>query len=428
MLPIDPPTPFVHYVWTDQPKGRVLVIHGLDASKENMSLISAALADGGFQVYAIDLPGHGDSQAAFRADVAEQAILQAKKYLGGDTIVLGHSLGAGLLLDVAATEHFSTMVLLAPPPMPVEEIRADRVLIATGDIDVPRIRSFLPLVADIGSPHSESWLLPWAAHSSPIFSPPPIRRVVEWLGGDGTRVMTVPRIFWILLMFAAACAIGVGFLSRRELAPINLSVSSICAAYVISYGAALFAMKIARPLFGWMHLFAADYLIGFLLIAGLVLLLSVKEKPAVMDRYSIGTALLAAAFTIAVPGFLVASRLAHLYLSGGRWWRFPVIVLAGLPMLIADETLIRRIGSRWKSECVALLMHGLLFAVMLTGVLTLNRESAFLLMILPIVLIFWTALWFAAGAVHRHTQSAGAAGLFAAIVQGWFFAAFFVTM
>ena len=93
------------------------MIHGLDVSKEVMRLISAALADGGFEVYAIDLPGHGDSGAKFQTEVAQQAIRNAKAFLGEKTIVLGHSLGAGLLLDLAATEPFSTIVLLSPPPL-----------------------------------------------------------------------------------------------------------------------------------------------------------------------------------------------------------------------------------------------------------------------------------------------------------------------
>jgi hypothetical protein len=62
----------------------------------------------------------------------------------------------------------------------------------------------------------------------------------------------------------------------------------------------------------------------------------------------------------------------------------------------------------------------------LTGVLTLNRESAFLLLIVPLITVFWIALWFAAGIVHRHTQSGLAAAVFAALVQGWAFAALFV--
>ena len=111
-----------------------------------------------------------------------------------------------------------------------------------------------------------------------------------------------------------------------------------------------------------------------------------------------------------------------------RWWRFPCITLAGLPLFISDEWIIRRIHPRWKSEALALLTRGLLLAFILTGVLTLNRENAFLVMIAPLLVIFWMALWFATGVIHRHTQSPIAAALFAALVQGWAFAAWFITI
>ena len=190
ILPIEPPTPFIHYFAQGFPRGVVLVVHGLDVSKEVMHVISTSLADGGFDVYNIDLPGHGDSTVTFTTERAQQAIRNAKNYLGDKITVLGHSLGAGLLLDLSATEPFSTIVLLSPPPLSVAEIRADRVLIATGEIDIPRIRNFAAIATDIGNPIVESWILPWGGHSAPIFSPTYIHRILEWLGGDSSKART----------------------------------------------------------------------------------------------------------------------------------------------------------------------------------------------------------------------------------------------
>ncbi len=191
---VDPPTPYTHYLPANAPKGTVLAIHGLDVSREVMSFISAALADGGFEVYAIDLPGHGASQVKFQTALAEQAIRNVAMSLGEHIIVLGHSLGAGLLLDLAANQHFSTMVILSPPPMAIDQIGADRVLLAAGDIDIPRIRSFVPIAADIGAPHVEAWNLPWGAHSAAILNPVYIRRIVEWVGGEVGSTRTGARM------------------------------------------------------------------------------------------------------------------------------------------------------------------------------------------------------------------------------------------
>jgi hypothetical protein len=65
---------------------------------------------------------------------------------------------------------------------------------------------------------------------------------------------------------------------------------------------------------------------------------------------------------------------------------------------------------------------------MATGVLIFNRGSAFLVLLLGLILLFWIALWFFTSVVHRHIQDPAATALFAALVQGWMFAAWFVTV
>jgi pimeloyl-ACP methyl ester carboxylesterase len=405
----------------------VLAVHGLDVSKETIGLFSSALADGGFDVYAIDLPGHGDSRTGFQTDLAQQAISNAKRYLGEKIVVVGHSMGAGLLLDLAETEQFSTMVLLSPPPISIAEIHAERVLIATDRMDIPRIRTFVPIAADIGSPNVEAWDLPWGGHSALIHNPAYVRQIVEWLGGDGTRTRTTSRLVWLILMFVAAVAFGVSLLPGRPLEFVDVSASTVFARYIVAFGVGLLVLKFVNPM-GWVRLFATDYLIGFFLVAGLCSLAIGGNIKTQRRRQGIATAILAAAFVIVVIGFLVVSRVLHISLSDGRWWRFPCFAIAAFPFFMSDELTIRHIQPRWRSEMVALLTRGLLLAFLLTGVLTINRGDAFLVLIAPLITVFWIALWFASGVIHRHTQNPIAAAMFAAILQGWAFAAWFVTI
>jgi pimeloyl-ACP methyl ester carboxylesterase len=442
-LRIDPPTPFIKYSQNPAsaaPTRQVLVIHGLDVSKEVMHLLSAALADAGFPVYSIDLPGHGDSKARFQTELAEQAIRNTKAFLGGEISVVGHSLGAGLLLDLAETEEFSTLVLLSPPPLAISEIRAQRVLIATGNLDLPTIRQAVSTFTDIGRPHVESWILPWAAHAAPIMNPHYVRRVIDWLGGDGGKARTGARIFWSVLMFVSAVAFGFGSLRSRGLMPVKRQANVILAIYALACGASLAVLKILNP-FWWLHLFATDYLVGFVSITGLIVLsiqtkaarslyAPSEEAPLVwnISWRSVLQGVACAAFLLAVPGGMVVSRFLHLSLTDGRWWRFPCILLSSLPLFMADEITIRRLQPRWKSETIGLLTRVLFLAFLLTGTLTLNRDDAFLVLIVPLIVIFWIGLWFCSGAVHRHTQDPIAAALFASIVQGWAFAAWFVTI
>src|SRR2546426_915036 len=292
----------------------------------------------------------GDSPAKFRTDLAQHAIHNAKAFLGEGTFVLGHSLGASLLLDLAATDPFSTMVLLAPPPISIAQIHADRVLIATGEMDIPRIREFLPIAADIGNPNTESWTLPWGGHTAPVFNPAFIGRVVQWLGGDGGKTKTTARLVLIAVMFVAAIGFGVLLVPGRELEPVRAPVATMLVRYVAASAVALVVLRFVNPLH-WLRLFSTDYVIGFLLVTGLALIAGRGfswRGPAKSAPYLRATA--AALYVIAVPGLLIGSRVLHMSLSDGRWWRFPFITLAGLPLFISDEWIIRRIRPRWKSE------------------------------------------------------------------------------
>src|SRR5215469_3274575 len=100
LLDTAPPTPFYRYLPAGEPYGRALVVHGLDGNKEFMQTFCAALADVGFDTYAIDLPGHGDSSVPFNAVDASHTIEYAVEGLKPDTLI-GHSLGASLILDLA---------------------------------------------------------------------------------------------------------------------------------------------------------------------------------------------------------------------------------------------------------------------------------------------------------------------------------------
>lgn len=432
-LQIKPPTPYIHYSPAPTSRGRVLVVHGLDASKETMQLLSAALTDGGFEVFAIDLPGHGDSRAGFDASFAEQAIGNVFAHLGEDTLVLGHSLGAGLLLDLAEDRHFSKMILLSPPPVPVSRIQADRVLLVSGALDVARIRAFAPIVADIGSSQIEWWTLTWAAHSSAIFNPIHVRRIVEWAGGDGGRTRTLARFVWIGLMLISTVTFGTSVLPRREKLPERKvkadSATRLIVRYVAACSGAIMILRIFNPL-SWLRFFATDYLIAFVFLTGVVLWVSVVgERPSLqLNSTALLKAAAAAAFVIFVIGFLVASNILHMVLTDGRWWRFPFVVAAGLPLLAFDEFTIRQLDSRRKALLFALVSRLLLWAFLLTGVLILNRQAAFLILIAHLIVAFWMGLWLAISVVHRHTRDPLASALFGAIVQGWAFAAWFVTI
>jgi pimeloyl-ACP methyl ester carboxylesterase len=421
ILQTNPPTPYI-YTETPNPRGRVLVVHGLDSSKDTMQIISASLTDSGFDVYNIDLPGHGDSTARFDAQLARETLRAIVGEVNPD-IVLGHSLGAGLLLDLAGDQHFSTMVLLSPPPISISEIQADRALLITGAYDIGRIREFASRMNDLGNPRVEWWNLRWAGHSSAIFNMVHIRRIVEWLGGEATRVRTTERLIAMCAMLISAFVLMASALPGRALDTRLMPLPATAIRYVAAAGVAILILRFFVPL-AWLRLFATDYMISFLFLTGLILWIQLPIWPKTRIA-NIVKAAAAATFIIGLA-LIAAAPIMHMSLSHSRWWRFPFIAAASLPLFLFDETTIRKIRPRWASIGMAVLTRTILWAGLITGVLLLNRDAAFLVLIAHLMVFFWIALWFGAYVVHRHTQDPFAAALFAALVQGWAFAAWFV--
>jgi pimeloyl-ACP methyl ester carboxylesterase len=423
ILRTNPPTPYFHSSSASPSRGRTLVVHGLDASKNTMRIISAALADADFDVYSIDLPGHGDSTAGFDANVAREVVRQAVAEIN-PSIVVGHSLGAGLLLDVADDQRFSTMVLLSPPPVPIRDIQADRVLLITGAYDVGRIRAFAPILKDVGYPRIDWWNLSWAGHSSAIISPEHIGRIIHWIGGPAEKTQTTKRLVAVTAILISVVVLGVTLLPGRPINATQVSIPVTLVRFIAACSLAVVSLRFFVPL-GWLRLFATDYLISFLFLTGVILWTLSPQRPH-PKAINVLKAIVAAAFVVGLMGFFGASYVLNMSLADGRWWRFLSIVPAGLPLFLFDEMTLRKIGPAWRSIGTTIVTKGLLWAFLIAGVLLLNREAAFLVLIAHLMVFFWIALWFAAHVVHRHTQDPFAAALFAALIQGWAFAAWFV--
>jgi pimeloyl-ACP methyl ester carboxylesterase len=419
MLPIDPPTPFFKVSPPAEPRGRVLVIHGLDASKNLMQEFSYALADGGFEVVAIDLPGHGDSPVGFTAMGAQTAVARVLDHLGDVDFAIGHSLGAGLLLDLANERSFKRLVLLSPPPTPIDAVDLRRTLVVTGTLDIPAIKAFVPKLEG-----AEQWHLQWAGHSSVMLNPVQTRDIVRWMGGDWKALRMTSRLFWDGLMIIAALVLGMCLLPETgKSSGTDYSVAQVCARFVLVAAPSVLILKVVVVL-QWLQIYSMDYLISAIFLIGFISVAFFAPPRSVGVVNPAG--LFAAAYFILVVCLFAGSHFMNFSLTGGRWWRFPLIALASFPLFLYDETALKT-ASFTKTLITGLLTRGLLGASILMGVLTLNRDDAFLVLIIHLMVLFWVVLWLLTHFVRSRTGSPLAAAIFASLVQGWIFAAWFVT-
>lgn len=424
-LATQPPTPYFHYFPTRQGAQRVLVVHGLNSNKAFMQILCAALTDAGFDVYAVDLPGHGDSNARFNAVVADEVLDQVVSILKPD-IAIGHSMGASLLIDLAHHVKFRKLVLISPGTTAVNDLKFENTLVTSEAWDIPAVNTFASHLDG-----AEWRKFSWGMHSSALIKPDQICEIVKWLGGDADRLRTGQRLAWTYSMLAAAGILGIVLLPERPAVAqtVPFSKAEVIMCYVFAGGAAAVVQRYVVVL-RFVRLFAMDYMVSFFLVAGVILIaiLALKRKLPRSDTTSIFKAIAAATFVIVFLGLIAGSHLIHMNLSDGRWWRFLVISAASFPLFLFDESVTRETGTPWQNAGIAFVTRTLIAAWIATGALLLNRESAFIVLLLGLLLVFWLSLWFATGFVARHVRNPAAAALFAALVQGWMFAAWFITV
>jgi pimeloyl-ACP methyl ester carboxylesterase len=388
-----------------------------------MNLLCLGLTDAGFEVYSVDLPGHGDSKVGFNAMTARHAVNSILDTLGPDSIVIGHSLGGALLLDLASERSYGTMVLLSPAPTPVDKIRAKRMLVVTGQYELPRIQVWVPQLEITGTEGIVLRQVPWSGHAGYLLKPEFIRDVVTWLGGDPSILKTKRRLFIYVLEILSAMSLAVLWLRGKPIAAESTALPVRVLSYVAACTAALLISGGVDLLSG-LRLFSTQYLISFVMVMGVALLPFYFRKFNITIS-KIHISLVAAAFVITVSIF-IGSELVHLTLSAGQWWRFAAITLAVLPLCVADEVLLRPIRSWWKSAGLFALTRILIWAYVVWGVMTMNRSDAFLVLVAHFIVLLWIVLWFIGELVRRRTQDPMAAAVFTALVQAWVFAAIFV--
>ncbi|GAB6908576.1 Esterase/lipase [Desulfosarcina cetonica] len=103
--------------WWGQSDKKILIMHGWESRATQMYRLVDGLVEHGFDVIAIDAPGHGHSPGN-RANpvVFSQAILEADKKWGPFYGAIGHSMGAAALaIALASGARLGRLVLISSP-------------------------------------------------------------------------------------------------------------------------------------------------------------------------------------------------------------------------------------------------------------------------------------------------------------------------
>ncbi len=436
----------------------VVIAHGFAGSGRLMQSYALTLARNGYIAATFDFPGHGRNARPLSGDIANvegatrvlvnnlAEVAAAVRGLGdGRIAVLGHSMASDIVVryaeehpEVAATvavSMFSPAVTATKPRnllvidgdwegfLKTEGLRA--VGLATAPNAAAPGVTYGDLSAGTGrrvafARHVE--------HASVLFSQDSEREQVEWLDAAFGIKRSVPiqldaRGPWILLLLAGSVAIarplaralpvaapqplGAGLPWRRLWAP--LLVPMIATPVVLRFVPTHF-----------LPVLVGDYLSVHFAVYGLLtagMLLAIGERPLLAATWRLAFAALA----VTAFGFVALVAPIDAYVTSfmpgpERFLILAALFVGALPYFLADEWLTRGLGA----ARFAYPATKLAFLISLGGAVALDfYRLFFLILIVPIVALFFIIHGLFSGWTYRRVNHPFAAAIANSIAFAW---------
>ena len=458
---------------------KILLIHGLCASKSVMRQMAAEIARWGSVCYLIDLPGHGHSterfslQASHRAtDRAVETLLSESSSSGSQPlVVIGHSFGARAALSAAQRDpRIAAVIALSPAVEAFSPKVKLPLLVVTGEFDFPFVQrgaaflyeqvtgARLPRLDEPGqwenlTNSSRLVVLPWTDHSQTLFKASSMQEIKQWLTRISPAIAEAtfsPWAFWMrtqlravfcllslliwLPMVAFLVEVMTGGREKPEDRIRSASASPFRLVWVYAFGASL-----ATVCLPWMNpwarlgLMGGDYLTALLCITGVLGLALLRPECRVPGNAwrALVCSLLAWLILVVVCAPWITTEFVHLDLNFNRFRRLPLIFLSVLPFFALDELINRRL-LQGLSSARLLMFHlasrCILAITLLLGFFVLRNGQFLVVLILPGLLLTSLLCWGLAAWIHRQTGSVAASALFGALATSWFFSVFFAQL
>lgn len=178
---------------------------------------------------------------------------------------------------------------------------------------------------------------------------------------------------------------------------------------------------------GLLRILTGDYYASFKLLAGVVILLSmrkaVRERSAFHARpLLVGGSL--GLLVILATGAWLNWQITDLWMNAARWLRFVPVVVAGLPFYFAEELALGSPGGpRGRRWLLFIVLRLISWAAMVGALIVFSNGQILILLLGLFLAVLAIAQRLGADAVRRRTGSAMAAALFSAILGAWFVAA-----
>jgi dienelactone hydrolase len=429
----------------------VIIAHGFAGSRQLMDSFALTLAQAGYIAVSFDFAGHGRNPVPMSGDVTAidgttlvlmdelARVTDAALALPGTdgrVALLGHSMASDIVVRqairdprVQATVALSMFSLAVTPDDPRNLLVIagawETMLAAEALKALQQANPAATLGQTVGDPAQgparRAVTSPHVEHVGVLYSPTSLRESRDWLdatfGRDSTAALH-PRGGWIALLLVSTVALGwpLAALTRRlrpaEPPPL-LSTRRFWTATLLP---ALATPLILAPFdTRFLPVLVADYLaLHFLVMGGLALLIA---RPALrIDRTSLLLSLPVAAFGILVFGGLLDRYVASFWPTPERLTIIAAMAAGSIAFMLADTTLAG--GGRAPLHRTLTVRTAALASLGLA--VALNPERLFfLLIILPVILLFFLLFGTAGGWVGRASHRPAAAGIGLGLFLAW---------
>ena len=450
----------VHRREDGAPAPAVVIAHGFAGSRQLMQSFSITLARAGYVAVAFDFRGHGRNPRPMTGDITEEtgatrtllaelerviAFARTHPAADGQVALLGHSMASDIVVragvrdpDIAATVAVS---------MFTEEATADaprNLLAITGEWEPglrEKAREIVSMAADGAAREGVTYGDPAAGtarraavaesveHVGVLFSTESMAEARAWLDATFGRTSAGPpadRGPWVVALLAGIVALAwpaAGLLPRLAHPPAGGAPGSWRA-----LAPRLALPAVATPLLLWpvetrfLPVLVADYLFLHFLVYGLIVAgilwrdgRIARPGPRLSGRVTLA-ALGMAALMLAGFGAALDTYVASFFPTPARAGLIALMALGTLVFMMSDEWLTRGAdaprGAYAVSKLVFLASLGLAIALDL-------GDLFFLIIILPVILLFFLIYGLVSGWAFRATGHPGAAGLANGLAFAW---------
>jgi hypothetical protein len=430
-----------------EPAPAVVIAHGFAGSRQLMEAFALTLARAGYVAVSFDFEGHGRNPTPMSGDVTAvegtTRLLMAETgrvtdfalnlpQVDGRVALLGHSMASDIIVrQTLADSRVAATVAISLFSQAVTAEAPERLLAVNGEWE-GMLRAEARRIVQLIDPEAEEGqtvragdltrravAAPNVEHVGVLYAPTSLREARDWVDLTFGRDSTSPIAAtggWIALLLASLVALAWPLAGALAQGPAPGRVPARAYWFALA-GAGLITPVLLAPVnVQFLPVLVADYLGVHFLVFGLLALVILRWQGIGLQAGRLGVAFLLAVFGIGVFGLAMDRYVASFMPDAARLPIIAALSVGAVAYMTADSALTEAGNAPlWRR-----LLAKAGFLVSLGIAVALNFEELFfLLIILPVIVLFFLIFGAMGGWAGRRTGAVLGVGVGLGLILAW---------